>query len=62
MKDTVKNSEARNETMMVGGVNLTLSSPDITDPRWIGQAEILKQVLESEAFRRPEFSERQLVT
>ena len=45
MKDTVKNSEARNETMMVGGVNLTLSSPDMTDPRWIGQEEILKQVL-----------------
>jgi MoxR-like ATPase len=45
MKDTVKNSEARNETMMVGGVNLTLSSPDTTDPRWIGQEEILKQVL-----------------
>ena len=45
MKDNVKNPQSRNETITIGGVNLTLSSPDTTEPRWIGQEEILKQTL-----------------
>ncbi len=45
MKDNVKNLEAKNETVTIGGVKLTLSSPDTTDPRWIGQEEVLMQIL-----------------
>ena len=32
-------------TMEVQGVTLHLSTPDPTDPSWIGQGEILKQLL-----------------
>ena len=45
MKDNVKNLEAKNETVTIGGVTLTLSSPDTTDPRWIGQEEVLMQIM-----------------
>lgn len=45
MKDNVKNLEAKNETVTIGGVKLTLSSPDTTDPRWIGQEEVLMQIM-----------------
>lgn len=45
MKDNVQNLEAKNETVTIGGVKLTLSSPDTTDPRWIGQEEVLMQIL-----------------
>ncbi len=45
MKDNVQNLEAKNETVTIGGVQLTLSSPDTTDPRWIGQEEVLMQIL-----------------
>ena len=45
MKDNVKNPQLKNETVTISGVKLTLSSPDATDPKWIGQEEILKQVL-----------------
>ena len=33
------------KTISVDGVNLSLSHPDITDIRWIGNGEILKQLL-----------------
>ncbi len=45
MKDNVRNPQLKNETVTISGVKLTLSSPDATDPKWIGQEEILKQVL-----------------
>lgn len=45
MKDNVQNLEAKNETVTIGGVTLTLSSPDTTDPRWIGQEEVLMQIM-----------------
>lgn len=45
MKDNVKNLEAKNETVTIGGVQLTLSSADTTDPRWIGQEEVLMQIM-----------------
>jgi hypothetical protein len=33
------------KTVEVGGVALHLSAPDITEQQWIGQGEILKQLL-----------------
>ena len=45
MKDDVKTRELQHQTVMVGGVRLTLSTPDRSEPEWIGQQEILRQLL-----------------
>jgi len=45
MKDNVKNSELQHRKVTVGGVSLTLNPPDKSRPEWIGQEEILKQLL-----------------
>ncbi len=45
MKDDVKSSETHNQKVTIGGVQLTLSQPDSSEVTWIGQSEILKQVL-----------------
>ena len=39
-----RNAQSLN-TVTLGGVNLTLSPPDKSEPEWIGQEEILKQIL-----------------
>lgn len=36
---------SQHKTVTLGGVNLTLSSADQSEPTWIGQNEILKQIL-----------------
>ena len=45
MKDDAKGSEIHNKKVTIGGVQLTLSQPDTSEVTWIGQSEILKQVL-----------------
>jgi len=45
MKDDVRGSETHNQKVTIGGVQLTLSQPDTSEVTWIGQSEILKQVL-----------------
>jgi len=35
----------QNKTAKIEGITLTLSQPDATKPEWIGQGEILKQIL-----------------
>ena len=45
MKDDVRGSEIQNQKVTIGGVQLTLSQPDNSEVTWIGQSEILKQVL-----------------
>jgi len=45
MKDDVRGSEIHNQKVTIGGVQLTLSQPDTSEVTWIGQSEILKQVL-----------------
>ena len=45
MKDDVRGSETQKQKVTIGGVQLTLSQPDTSEVTWIGQSEILKQVL-----------------
>ncbi|MEE8269335.1 MAG: ATPase, partial [Nitrospinaceae bacterium] len=45
MKDDVRGSEIHSQKVTIGGVQLTLSQPDTSEVTWIGQSEILKQVL-----------------
>ena len=45
MKDDVRGSEIHNQKVTIGGVQLTLSQADTSEVTWIGQSEILKQVL-----------------
>ncbi len=45
MKDDVKGSERPHQKVTIGGVQLTLSPPDTSEVTWIGQSEILKQIL-----------------
>ena len=45
MKDDVRGSEIQNQKVTIGGVQLTLSQPDNSEVTWIGQSEILKQIL-----------------
>ena len=35
----------QNKTATLEGITLTLSQADTTQPKWIGQSEILKQIL-----------------
>ncbi len=39
------NQQSISKTAVLDGVTLTLSKPDTTKPEWIGQSEVLKQVL-----------------
>ena len=39
------NQHSISKTAVVDGITLTLSKPDTTKPEWIGQSEVLKQVL-----------------
>ncbi|MDG1843133.1 MAG: AAA family ATPase [Nitrospinaceae bacterium] len=39
------NQHSINKTTVIDGITLTLSKPDTTKPEWIGQSEVLKQVL-----------------
>ena len=39
------NQHSISKTAVIDGVTLTLSKPDTTKPEWIGQSEVLKQVL-----------------
>ena len=39
------NDHSGKKVISIEGINLTLSQPDITKPKWIGQDEILRQVL-----------------
>jgi len=39
------NQHSFSKTAVIDGVTLTLSKPDTTKPEWIGQSEVLKQVL-----------------
>ena len=39
------NDYSHDRTVTIEGINLTLSQADTTQPKWIGQAEILKQIL-----------------
>ncbi|SVC76422.1 uncharacterized protein METZ01_LOCUS329276, partial [marine metagenome] len=34
-----------NKNTVIDGITLALSKPDTTKPEWIGQAEVLRQVL-----------------
>jgi len=45
MKDDIRGSEIHNQKVTIGGVQLTLSQADNSEVTWIGQSEILKQVL-----------------
>ena len=45
MKDDVNSSEIHNPKVKLGGVQLTLCKPDQSEVTWIGQSEILKQIL-----------------
>ena len=45
MKDDVRGSDIHNQKVTIGGVQLTLSQADTSEVTWIGQSEILKQVL-----------------
>ena len=38
-----KNKQA--QTAVIGDVTLKMSMPDSTQPEWIGQTEVLKQIL-----------------
>jgi MoxR-like ATPase len=39
------NQNSKNKTAIVDGITLALSKPDPTKPEWIGQSEVLKQIL-----------------
>ena len=39
------NHYSQNKTAVIEGITLTLSQPDTTKPEWIGQGEVLKQIL-----------------
>ena len=39
------NQHSISKTAVIDGITLTLSKPDTTKPEWIGQSEVLKQVL-----------------
>jgi MoxR-like ATPase len=39
------NQHSHNKTEVIDGITLNLSKPDTTKPEWIGQGEVLKQVL-----------------
>jgi len=39
------NQHSHNKTAVIDGITLNLSKPDTTKPEWIGQGEVLKQVL-----------------
>ncbi|CCQ91602.1 conserved hypothetical protein, putative AAA-5 ATPase [Nitrospina gracilis 3/211] len=45
MKDDVKSTNTKHETATIGGINLTLSPADDSEVTWIGQEEILRQIL-----------------
>ena len=39
------NQHSHSKTTIIDGITLKLSKPDTTNPEWIGQSEVLKQVL-----------------
>ena len=39
------NQHSHSKTAVIDGITLNLSKPDTTNPEWIGQSEVLKQVL-----------------
>jgi len=39
------NQHGHSKTTVIDGITLNLSKPDTTNPEWIGQSEVLKQVL-----------------
>ena len=39
------NQHSHSKTTVIDGITLNLSKPDTTNPEWIGQSEVLKQVL-----------------
>ncbi len=43
--NALKNNETVKRTVTIDGVTLTLSHPDASEPEWIGQEEILHQLL-----------------
>ena len=43
--EDLMNHYNENKTATIEGITLTLSQPDITKPKWIGQDEILQQIL-----------------
>ncbi len=45
MKDDVKQSNIKHQSVVIGGVQLTLSPPDDSEVTWIGQEEILRHLL-----------------
>lgn len=45
MKDDVKSTNIKHETATIGGIHLTLSPHDDSEVTWIGQEEILRQIL-----------------
>ncbi|MFQ5482606.1 MAG: AAA family ATPase [Nitrospinaceae bacterium] len=45
MKDNVQEPSLHHQKTTVGGVTLTMSPSDRTQPKWIGQEEILQQLL-----------------
>jgi len=45
MKDDVKQTNLKHPSVVIGGVELTLSSADDSEVTWIGQEEILRQLL-----------------
>lgn len=45
MENLSGNKSTKNQTAVIGDVTLKMSVPDATKPEWIGQNEVLKQIL-----------------
>jgi MoxR-like ATPase len=45
MENLLNKKTNRNQTAVIGDVTLKMSVPDATQPEWIGQNEVLKQIL-----------------
>ncbi len=45
MENILNNKTGKPQAAVIGGVTLNLSRPDATQPEWIGQEEVLKQIL-----------------
>jgi MoxR-like ATPase len=45
MENLLSNKNTKNQTAIIGDVTLKMSVPDATQPEWIGQNEVLKQIL-----------------
>jgi len=43
--EDLMNQFSQSKTAVIDGITLTLSQPDLTTPEWIGQREVLKQIL-----------------